>query len=371
MSDKLPPSFLRVQDRLLDYLRKYLVGARISRFILDPEAISLSFRFKNEHSDNLFLFGYKDRQLFFGKQSKDEIYLSWSGETKHQGDLEDYVTSYGADRTNSQVDDFTLENYLDKESKKIKGAPFQKKKIKFLQRKLKNISDDILLVKFWKQMQIDLAEDKIDLSTNEVVVYDHVFKFSKNESIWEKKDIIYKKIKRLKKAEEILNYRLGETILELSKVQVGDFEFEVTKEKIIQPLWMNKSLKAKNIDSNILIKNFMIRNISGVISLDATSNDWIRAQASKQHYWFHIDKFPGAHCILKTDDFAQLRQVDIEALASMLRDFSKLEITDIPVVYTQVKNLKGIKGSKGEVIIKKQKHLRCVYNNWKEIISIH
>ena len=78
LSDKLPPTYLRVQDRLLDYLRKYLVGARMGKLNLDPEAITWLFKFKNEHTDNHFLFGYKDRQLFFGKQSKEEIYLSWS-----------------------------------------------------------------------------------------------------------------------------------------------------------------------------------------------------------------------------------------------------------------------------------------------------
>jgi hypothetical protein len=54
----------------------------------------------------------------------------------------------------------------------------------------------------------------------------------------------------------------------------------------------------------------------------------------------------------------------------MLRDFSRLEILEIPVIYTQVKNIKGVKGTKGEVIVKKVKHLRFHYKDWKEIISI-
>jgi uncharacterized protein YcbK (DUF882 family) len=73
---------------------------------------------------------------------------------------------------------------------------------------------------------------------------------------------------------------------------------------------------------------------------------------------------------VKTDDFSKLSLDDLAAIASLLRDYSRLEIREIPVLYSQLKNVKGMKGVKGEVIIKKPKHLRCLYIDWKEIISI-
>jgi predicted ribosome quality control (RQC) complex YloA/Tae2 family protein len=139
---------------------------------------------------------------------------------------------------------------------------------------------------------------------------------------------------------------------------------------VIQPLWIThqKQTKAQHNDYNI--KNFKLKNLTGVIGLDAVGNDWIRAQASKDHYWFHIENYTGSHCIIKTDDLTQLSIDDLGAIGSMLRDFSKLEILEIPVLYTQLKNIKGIKGTKGAVTVKKAKHLRCLYSDWKEIISI-
>ena len=54
----------------------------------------------------------------------------------------------------------------------------------------------------------------------------------------------------------------------------------------------------------------------------------------------------------------------------MIRDKSNLLIEVIPLVFTQVKNLKGLKGKAGSVTLKKEKYRDVKYNgNWSEIIS--
>ncbi len=45
--------------------------------------------------------------------------------------------------------------------------------------------------------------------------------------------------------------------------------------------------------------------------------------------------------------------------ASIVAHFSHFKDDWIPVVYTQVKNLKGVSGAAGMVTYKKEKHLRC------------
>lgn len=371
LHDKLPPSYLRVQDRLLDYLRKYLVGARLGKMEVDDKSMVSLFHFKNEHPDNAFLFGYKDRQMFFARQSKEEVYLSWSGETLVSSNLLSLVDPFGPDRISSTTSqkEWTISDYLKEEEKKISGQPIQRKKEKFLVRKINNISDDLESVKNWSLIQNDLQEEKIDLEADELKIHGQKIKLFGLTSPWLKRDVIFKKIKKLKKAEEILSNRLEESQLEFENVKRGEFEFDVTKEKVIQPLWITHG-KQTQINTNYNYKNFKIKNLTGVIALDALSNDYIRSQASKDHYWFHIENYPGSHCIVKTDDFSQLSFDDLGAIASMLRDFSRLEILEIPVLYSQIKNVKGLKGSKGEVLIKKAKHLRCLYTDWKEIISI-
>lgn len=372
LGEKLPPSYLRVQDRLLDYLRKYLVGARLGKMEVDDKSMVSLFHFKNEHSDNAFLFGYKERQLFFAKQSKEEVYLSWSGETLESRNLLSLVDVFGPDKITAAVNqkEWTIAEYLVEEAKKISGQRVQRKKEKFLVRKIHNISEDLATVKNWNLLQDDLVEERIDLNTDELKLHGQKIKLFGLASPWLKRDVIFKKIKKLKKAEEILSTRLEESQVEFENVQKGEFEFEVTKEKVIQPLWITHARQSKPQHSEHNIKNFKIKNLTGVIGLDALSNDAIRSQASKEHYWFHIENYPGAHGIVKTDDFSKLSIEDLSAIASMLRDYSRLDILEIPMLYSQLKNVKGLKGTKGEVIIKKPKHLRCLYSNWKEIISI-
>lgn len=372
LGEKLPPSYLRVQDRLLDYLRKYLVGARLGKMEVDDKSMVSLFHFKNEHSDNAFLFGYKERQLFFAKQSKEEVYLSWSGETLESRNLLSLVDVFGPDKITAAVNqkEWTIADYLKEEAKKISGQRVQRKKEKFLIRKIHNISEDLATVKNWNLLQDDLVEERIDLNTDELKIHGQKIKLFGLATPWLKRDVIFKKIKKLKKAEEILSTRLEESQIEFENVQKGEFEFEVTKEKVIQPLWITHAKQSKSQHSEHNVKNFKIKNLTGVIGLDALSNDAIRSQASKDHYWFHIENYPGAHCIVKTDDFSKLSIEDLSAIASMLRDYSKLDILEIPMLYSQLKNVKGLKGTKGEVIIKKPKHLRCLYSNWKEIISI-
>lgn len=372
LHDKLPPSYLRVQDRLLDYLRKYLVGARLGKMEVDEKNMIFLFHFKNEHQDNAFLFGYKERQLFFIKQSKDEAYLSWSGEIVRNGKLLEITDRLGADQAKQNSSDKInlISDYLKEEEKKINGKPLQRKKEKFLIRKIGNINNDLEVVKNWEFLESDLIEDKVDTSGDVLKTHGQIIKLHGLNSHWLKRDAIFKKIKKLKKAETILKTRLIESENEYENVKRGEFEFEVTKEKVIQPLWITNSKHTKSTLEEFNVKNFKIKNINGILGLDALANDHIRGQASKEHYWFHVENYSGSHCIIKTDDLSKLSQEDIAAIASMLRDYSKLEILEIPIIYTQLKNVKGVKGTRGEVIIKKPKHLRCLYSSWKEIISI-
>ena len=369
---QMPPPYLRVQDRLLDYLRKHLVGARLGKIMVDEKTMSWYFHFKNDHADNTFVVGYKERQLFFAKQSKEEVYLSWSGETLESKNLLALVDSFGPDKITNHLEQKVqgIEDYLLAEEKKIGGQPLQRKKEIFLIRKIKNISDDLENVKNWKSLQDDLQENRLDLNLDELRVYGQKIKLLGSITIWSKRDLVFKKIKKLKRAEEILTSRLSESRNELENVKRGEFQFDVTKEKIIQPLWSTHQKQTSPQSGEHNVKSVIIKKLSGIIGLDANSNDWIRSQASKNHYWFHIENYSSAHCIIKSEDITCLSFEDFGAIGSMLRDFSKLEISEIPIVYTQVKNIKGIKGTKGAVAIKKQKHFRCVYGDWKERITI-
>ena len=342
---------------------------------VDDKHFLILFHFKNEHTDNSFSFGYKDRQLFFIRQFKEEIYTSWNGETSKGTNITALVDQFLGKKSfseNEKNSSWTLESYFEGEQKKISGKPIQKKKEKFLEKKLSNITTDLSDVQKWHLMEDDLLseDNEIEFGEHQTILHGHKIKFSSHLNQWQKRDVVFGKIKKLKKAEEILKTRLLETDEELSLVKKGEFEYEVTKEKAIAPLWKTVVSSRNKESREHNVKIFQLKKLSGVIALDAESNDWLRAQSSKEHYWFHIENYPGAHCLLKSDDIGVLTGEDLSAIASMLRDYSQLEIMEIPVIYSQLKNVKGLKGAQGKVLIKKPRYLRCNYMNWKEIITM-
>jgi len=372
LSSTLPPSYLRVQDKLLDYVRKELVGVRLGKLKVYESFLLAEFGYKAEHSDKSFSFGYKNHQLYFLKRDKENVYCGWSGEIRSTSKLENTLFDFLGDKPfkeESKEKSLTVEDYLESEEKKIKGKPLQKKKEKFLDRKIKNIIQDLKQVECWPLLENNLLSDQLNLNLDKLVFQSHKISFEGALTPWQKKDVVFKKIKKLKRAEGILKERLAETSEELSRVLQGNFEFEVTREKIIQPLWYSGAVKKFTSESYSFLE-ITIHNIRGIISLDAKSNDWIRSNAAKNHWWFHIDQYSGAHLILKEEDISKLTQSDYSAIASCLRDFSKLNIDSIPLVFSQVKNIKGLKGAQGNVIINKPKYLQCHYNNWKEIITL-
>ena len=371
-SEKIAPSYLRIQDKFLDYARKYLVGARMGRVQVCADYQSFSFTFKNEHPDNEFIFGYKDHQLFFMRRERDQNYCSWSNSTTVESSSKLLQNILGGSvKILTEQKNQTIEQYLGTEEKKASGKLIQKKKEKFLLKKAENIKKDLGLVLNHKKIEEALIAGEIDLSKTSYEGHGQKIKFTGAENEWQRRDLIFQKIKKLKKAVGILEQRLKETELELENVRAGKFEFELTKEKAIPLLWNNTLSSKKTIkQSEHNVKNFKLKNITGVLALDASSNDFIRSQASKDHWWFHIDQYSGSHLIIKTDDLSQLSQEDYRALGSFLRDSSKLKIESIPLIFSQVKNVKGMKGVQGKVIVSKPKYLQCHYQAWAEIITL-
>lgn len=366
--EKAPPAFLRIQDRFLDYIRSHLVGAKLSKIELISENGHelYQIQYKTDNAENYFYVGYKDRQMFFARREKDLIFCSWHNQ------IENFQNLVWPDSSFSKLNtSINIESYLKLEEGKSVGAFEQKKREKFLLKKIENIKSDLKVNDQWKEIEEKLLENQIDLSGAEVKISGQKFNLVGLRTEWEKKDFIFKKIKKLKRGKSILEERLSETLDEYDKTSKGQFVKQTTKEKAIPIIWSvgNK----KNNQTNVQAKDFMeikMGQIVGLVGLNSSGNDHIRSISNKEHFWLHIENYPGAHLIIKTDSLNQLTNDHWAAMASILRDYSKLDILEIPLMYTQVKNLKGIKGVRGEVIANKVKYLKCPYRDWKEIISI-
>jgi hypothetical protein len=354
LADKIPPSHLRVQDRLLDYIRKYLVGTKLSRLVCEPNKMVVKFNYKSEGIAHSFYFGWNDRQLHFG-----------IGQVEGQYNF--LAPSEERDRKRVK----SLDDYL--KSKDLEGSKLivAKKKEKFLDKKIVNIKRDIEKNSKWKTIEQKLNSGEIDLTGNEVIVCEEKIKLKNCGNEWQKRDLIFQKIKKLKRGEEILKGRLSTCVKELEDAALGKIEFSITKEAVIQPFWPNQKNKKQQLEKKqkYNFRYIKLGNIDGIVGLDALANDELRKSENKEYFWFHLENYKGAHCVLKTDEIAPVSFEQLTAIASMLRDLSHLEILTIPVVYTQLKNIKGIKGSPGKVVVNKGKHLQCQYVEWKNTIK--
>lgn len=368
VSLKAPPSFLRVQDKFLDYVRSHLVGAKISRLNYESDGITELYKvqFKKDTENNYFSIGYHQRELFFITQEKDLCFTSWDNRIIPKVDLKLIESDFS-----KHFKILDIEKYVDDEEKKSVGVLERKKREKFLIRKIENIKKDIITSEKWKEIENELLEDQIDLSGVEVISHGQKFNLIGLKTDWEKKDFIFKRIKKMKRGFALLSERLQESEKELELTEKGQFKKEITKEKAIQVLWKVSGKNKKQESSSVGdYKEIHFKNLTGIIGLNANGNDQIRSMANKNHFWFHIENYTGSHLILKTDDIGRFTMEDFSFIASVLRDFSKLDILEIPIMFSQVKNLKGMKGVKGEVIVSKPKYMRCIYREWKEIISI-
>ena len=275
---------------------------------------------------------------------------------------------------------FNHDHGAEKQNVSVTMAGEQKAAIKFLRKKIKNIEKDLAELKKWRYFfdlvqSPDFTPPEEDRWTNNGVL----FRFQGREG-FQKVDYIYQKIKRWKAAEVLQVRRLEACYQELKRVQHQ--KGHLGPQKIREPMWADrweKSKNAKAIHQGHSAKSLSSRAMVATLHPDcrryhgpqeqllwlgksAAANDWLRHQRSKEDWWVHLENYPSAHAFFSAQVTPDTPWLTL--IASLLRDTAHLTITEIPIIYTKVKNLKAIKGQAGGVTFKKEKHLRLPYQNW-------
>ena len=61
------------------------------------------------------------------------------------------------------------------------------------------------------------------------------------------------------------------------------------------------------------------------------------------------------------------RENILRLIGSVMIEYSEFDFSEANLIYTQVKNLKGVKGAPGKVIFKKEKHIKVICDpNWRD-----
>ena len=97
------------------------------------------------------------------------------------------------------------------------------------------------------------------------------------------------------------------------------------------------------------------------VGKDSAANDLLTFKFTKQNdIWFHVRGSSGSHTILKCDDDAEPTKEHIKIAASICAYYSKAKnARNVPVAYTEAKNVQKYKGAKaGSVVIKGEKVIK-------------
>ena len=383
LSESSIPGIIRQRDRFLDYVRKNIVGGKIGKIQVDPNFRRVRLTLIKQSKLNYFDLMWIERDLYFSWQEQVEEsswlhFCSWKGEftNNHSINLKDVFSEF-TQQKDPQGDDkefsyFSMKTYLKNVLSGTKVAVNQSKSKKFLSKKIKNITSDIERFKKRDIFKNQLLADQLNLESTNFDLCGVKIKFKSEDSYYQRKNILFNKIKNLDSVEIKLEERLQEAMKAFEKSE-NKVQEDKIKLMVTQPVWGNnkENIKKKVVSSaksDFRILTYELPSKIRVrVSLDAKSNDELRAQSSKDHLWFHQEIGAGAHLVAKTDRFDQLTSEDLILIASILHHYSKLSGSELSVMYATIKELKGQKGSPGKVLVKKPKYLTLLIDqNWRE-----
>lgn len=368
-----PPSELRKKDNFLEYLRRHISSCGFLALTLDTGDRIVKMEYQKFGERQSLLFFWKARKMYFVHHYQDapeqpfKLLLSWRGKAftpnENFTDLFGFFEEIGR-RTDMKHDLHSaclpgMDQLLELE---LKAGTLKSMTSKphFLQRKKENIESDLRKAQQWHRLQSMLDEGD-SLEGYEIKVGDHKIKFEGELNPYERRNLLFQKIKKLRRGEGILSARLKE-VEDMLGGQRSHNTSQTSDLAVIRPIW-GKEENSVNENPREQQNNFRIikgEKFQFGVGESAQGNDQLRSKwASREDIWFHLDGLKSAHLVLKQTGGASLDPETINLAASILAYFSHFNGDWIPVIFTQVKNLKGVTGAPGMVIYKKEKHLSC------------
>ena len=259
IGEKKPESFLRKRDRFLEYLRKHVGGSQLKRITCDSKdrIFCIEF-FKWAHINKFYVF-YNARNLYFSHHYFDpnsgmmRRFDSWTMKTvsieNSNFDLFDDVgrTIQGEKLGSFEVKKIDL--LLNEEKKQALAGSVKEKSMKFYKRKKGRILEDLKNVSEISNLK-KLAENQEELEAlpHKNKLNGVKLKFQ-HDDFYKRRDEVYNKIKKLKKAKTILELRLRDTEKSMSSSKQEVIKNQLKTTGIV---WRNekKEIKEKTVDSN-------------------------------------------------------------------------------------------------------------------------
>lgn len=372
--ERPPVKELRQKDHFLEYLRKHVSSCSLIDVEIDSRDRIIALHYQKFGQRHAILFFWKARKLYFLHHYQDQpdapfkVLLSWRGKAfladNSAQNLFEYFDEVGRstdlDRDLESTDHQTIDQLLANE---LRLSTLNEMKVNpgFLERKRQNIEEDLRKAQQWQKLQSILDKDEKLDNLYILKVDDQNVKFEGELNPYERRDLVFQKIKKLKRGEDILSKRLS--IVNEQLLGVKEHSQKKSIIPIIKPVWGKEELVKQIISPSKDHEDFKVfsyERFQIAVGLSATGNDQLRNRwANKEDMWLHLDTQKSSHVVIKSIDNTAPGPEVLNVGASILASFSRFESDWIPIIFTQVKNLKGVTGAAGMVTYKKEKHLRC------------
>lgn len=392
LSEKAPISEIRLRDRLLEYFRKNITSSILRGIFLDQKDRILTLKYAKQKQDHYFSLFYLGRKTFMAhsqvSENGIEHFKSWSrkkesqklsGEDLYQVHLSlfDELGRSVIGRSEKKDRLFPVEDIWEKEGLLASsfGEKSQNKKKKKLTRKIGFIKKDLENASQWQVLQswvLGLNPEEYSLPDGKFKKNQVSFNFGFGRDFFFKREMIFQRIKRLKKAEIFLKDRLSQAMGELDNVHKQgekNNSFPQNNIEIIWPQDIKQSLK-KEKEQHFDIEFYTYEGVKYGVGLSAKSNDQLRGQFSKKnHWWFHLEGEKSAHVIAFTDKLTEgvIKRASFLLFQSVLK--KQADRGEIDILYTQVKNLRSVSGQVGKVLFKKEKRRRIYLSQIKDFLD--
>lgn len=368
------PAFLRVQDRFLQFARKYWRGMRLTEVLVEEEDRVLILKGFKERKHLRIYFFWRGRDLFFAHEiegeSQIEVFQSWVGKQKVSAEAREglgtdslfHELDYGGVKNRSKQNDFEIDEYLESFEKKVEiGEAIKNKKLKTVEKMKQELKRFDVLDYLERQTKEDLEKVKTIGEGRFKVIFKGL------EGHFKKREYLFDKVKGWRKSQAQLKTRMDALELEAGvKTQKKENAFHG---KIVEPVWNYKVEKESLVKKQNYIK-FQYNEWSCYLGRTALENDQIRKEiAKKEDWWIHLENYKSGHLFVKSDG-GDLLPDDLTTLSSALVELNNIELQEIPLIFTKVKNLKGVKGAPGMVNFKKEKHLTVFFDpEWRQKLT--
>lgn len=366
LGEKIPASFLRLRDRWLEWCRKNFSSSLLLAVTMDPLDRGVAFDMQKGGAKQTFHVAWLGRNCYFAcfDHASQKWFTSWRGSFEGVAGFEIF-DELGRKSFNDVAPPPALtpiEFLLNEEDAHARKGAVPKQKIKSLRTKIGRIKQDLARIAQWEDFQKWLsALDPASLEPLEKIEHgDLAYKFPKGLSTWQKRDWTFGQIKRLRSVESLQQGRLRESEQLLTEMEAGK---EITENPLrpLGPIWKNVSPSQATAITNE--GDYFVHALEGfkvAVGASAQGNDQLRKLWAKaEDWWLHASIGTSAHAIIKLPAEGIPSPGQLTEAARLLAKRSGISATQLEIITTQVKNVRGVTGKPGMVTYKKQKILLC------------